>query len=386
MHKPYARGFFNRKRWPVRVMLVARDVSPSQILDRVQVELQSRGHEVRAVLGHGRPLDDFPGDSIRALVLTSDFVLVGMSSTEKLSKEEIVALKAAMDKGIPYGFVCDIFDCYKRPWFADFRERASKLFVPVANEVAETKALFPNAEVVASGNPCWEDYFDKPSPEEVKALREKYGLSPDRKTILASGGKQLMFNMTFFGGVVGVANANERLAEFNEIAHREKLPRFQVILSVHPGDPNDISVYNPLTHNKEDGLSRIPVVIDKGTKSEKLLSVADVAVAMWSNVGIAAACQRKPAINYFTKLYRNFIEAGGGWPWKPCSELGISELVSDFDGGPRLDEMITWLTNPDSCWSRSMLKKQEEVFPIPPEKGVAVRKICDALEAGMAKK
>ncbi len=364
----------------MRALLIARDVAPSQILERVQFELHSRGHETFSVLGSGKAIE-FDSDSIVAMVLSSNFVLVGMSSTAELSKEEIFAAQIAMDNSIPFGFICDIFDCYKRPWFAPFREKAGKLFVVAEAEIAEAKALFPNAEVVASGNPCWEDFFDRMSLEEEKTLWDRYGLSPERKTILAVGGKDLMLNMAFFGGVISAASYNERLARSNEAAHLEKLPKFQVLLSVHPGDPNDASIYGSLMNSDGGGLSRVPVALDKGTKPEKLLAIADLVVVLGSSVGIAAACQRKPVINYFTELYRKKIEDGGGWPWKPCSELGIAELVTDCER-PHLSEMISWLTQEGSSWwSQAMRIRQEKAFPELREKGAAVRKICDALGA-----
>lgn len=363
-------------------MLIARDAAPSQVLERVRTELQVRGHRVGAILGHGKPLGDFSETSIYSLVLTSDLVLAGMSSTEELSKEEILAVKVAADNNIPYGFVCDLFDGFKPPWFADFRAKASKIFVVIEGEIAEAKGLFPNAEVIASGNPCWEDFFDTLGPEEKEALRSRLGLVPNRKTILAAGGKDLMINMTFFGGVVSAVNAIERNRKFLERVDKITSPEFQVILSIHPGDSSDVSIYKSFMQNQHGGLSRVPVAIDRGTKPEKLLSISDVVVVLGSNTGIAAACQRKPVINYFTELYRNYIEAGGGWPWKPCSELGIAEFVTDVDHRARLDDMILWLAHPGDSWRiRSMLSNQKRVFPAPQEKGVAVRKICDALGA-----
>ncbi len=343
------------------VTLVARDVAPSQILEKVRAELQAReGHEVRAVLAHGKPLDDFSVESIQAMVLTSGFVLTGMSSSEKLSKEEIVAVQTAMDNDIPYGFVNDIFDCYKRPWFALFREKASKLFVVAADEVVEAKQMFPNTDVVVSGNPCWEDYFDPTMPKGE--IRKLLGIPDEHKVVLAVGGKDPIGNMVY-GDTIRAAG---RLAGYFD-------PAYTVVLAPHPGDPVKAENYECFAEFSKYPLVKVakPGVIP----TRDLIAASDVLVVLASNLGIEAACQRKPVIHYFHELYKNKVQNSGGWPWKPVEmEIAVSAGVIQ-ELGDRVEYYF-------DHYDRSVMRlRQEEVFPAVTEKGVAARKICDALGA-----
>ncbi|MEK7640418.1 MAG: hypothetical protein AAB389_00270 [Patescibacteria group bacterium] len=343
------------------VTMIARDVAPSQILERVRAELQARGgHEVRAMLGHGKLLDDFSVESIQALALSADIVLSGMSSSEKLSKEEIIAVKTAMDNDIPYGFVNDIFDCYKRPWFTPFREKAGKLFVVATDEVAEAKVMFPNADVVASGNPCWEDYFDPTMPRfEVRKL---LGISDDAKVVLAVGGKDPIGNMIYADTIRVVGGVQEDV----------DIPCV-VVLAPHPGDPVKPEHYECFAE-----FSEVPVVkvVKPGViPTRDLIAVSDVLVVLASNLGIEAACQRTPVIHYFHDMYKRKVQQSGGWPWKPV-EMQIAAL-SRTERELRNDLSLSLLHYRDS----TMRARQEEVFPMVTEKGVAARKICDALGA-----
>ncbi|TSC82971.1 MAG: hypothetical protein G01um101419_373 [Parcubacteria group bacterium Gr01-1014_19] len=341
-------------------------MAPSQILEKVRVELHARErHEVRALLAHGKPLDDFSVESIQAMVLTSNLVLAGMSSSEKLSKEEIVAVQTAMDNDIPYGFVNDIFDCYKRPWFAPFREKASKLFVVAPDEIPEAKTLFPNADVVASGNPCWEDYFDPTMPKSE--VRKLLGIPDEHKVVLCVGGKDPIGNMIY----------GDTIRAMTEIAGTFD-PAYTVVLAPHPGDP-----VKPENYECFAEFSKFPVVkIAKPgvIPTRDLIAASDVLVVLASNLGIEAACQRKPVIHYFHELYENKVRNSGGWPWKPI-DMRIAA------GAGR----ISWLAEEiefflDQYADSQMRHRQEEVFPTVTEKGVAARKICDALESDVVKK
>ncbi len=345
----------------VIITLVARDMAPSQILDKVRAELHERGHEVQPVLGYGKPLEGCLKNTIQAFVTTSHFVLSGMSSSEKLSEDEIAAVKMAMDNGIPYGFVNDIFDCYKRPWFTPFREKTSKLFVVAPDEVAEAKQMFPNADVVASGNPCWEDYFDPTMPKEE--VRKQLGIADDAKVILCVGGKDPIGNMIY----------GDTIRAVSQIGSQAFGPSYVVILAPHPGDP-----VKPESYECFAEFSKFPAV--KITKpgaisTRDLIAASDVLVVLASNLGIEAACQRKPVIHYFHELYKNKVQQSGGWPWKPVG-MNIAELSKTLEG---LAENID--SHLDRFEGSSMFLRQKEVFPNPAEKGVAARKICDALGA-----
>ncbi|MDP1719116.1 MAG: hypothetical protein Q8L24_01685 [bacterium] len=349
----------------MKIFLVARDAAPSLILERVQAELQLRGHEVCALLGHGKPLDNFSKESMVALALTSDLVLSGMSAAESLTKEEVLAADIARENGIPYGFVCDIYGCHKRPWFAHLRDGASFVFT-IPGDEADAQIVFSHAKVVASGNPCWEEYFRPSAPKEE--TRSRLSLSAQDKVIFCSGAKDLALNALFMGGVIAAAHLLKRVTG-----------QWSVVISRHPGDRNSAQLYDEL---QEFSVVPVKIVNGSGFENHDLIAASDVLVAQASNTGIEAVCMRKPVIHYFTELYLNKMESLGGRVWPPC-QLGIAAQVLG-DPSALAVKILDLLIYGE--YEREMLPKQQEIFPDVADSGAAVRKICDALESGVVRK
>ena len=83
-----------------------------------------------------------------------DVVLCGMSSSPELAQEELAACEAAVKNGVPLCLLADTFGAWGRPWFEPYRAAASALFVINQEEALKAWELFPNAKIVASGNPA----------------------------------------------------------------------------------------------------------------------------------------------------------------------------------------------------------------------------------------
>src|SRR3989344_292805 len=170
------------------VTLIGRDAAPSKAFGRVAEELEKRDVECAAFLGGGKPITA-SNEQILANIKVSNFVMIGMSSSSELAKEEVLAATAASALGIPLGFYSDTFGSYQRPWFQEFRAKASLLLVLNEQEKVAAQELYPNAEVAVAGNHEWEDAcFPRLSREEV---REKLGVTEDETLVFLPGHKSV---------------------------------------------------------------------------------------------------------------------------------------------------------------------------------------------------
>lgn len=368
-------------------MLVAQDVAPSKILRAVVAELKKPWQCV-TFLGDGEAIQSTAvevSNSVGWSVGWSDVVLCGMSANERLSQLEIHAAREAQIAGKPFGFVCDTWGCHARPWFQEFRESASFVFHMDEVQASLAHDFFPNAEVVASGNPEDEDYFTpKASYEEVRGM---LGVAPDETMILCAGHKEHFLTLTMASVVMDAA--------ILVIPHLK--PR--VFVSLHPGDPvvqPDYKGYDPyeelavfanppwnegslvLIVNKDPQLGGVKSVNRmKGVTSSFLIDGADIVIGAASTVEREAGCRRKPVISLLSQInkgrnIRNFSQR----EWEPCL-MGISwEAGLDYRD---LGEKIAQLLRPDGYFRSQMKARQEELLK-PREKGSAVRAIIATLE------
>ncbi|MDO8467215.1 MAG: hypothetical protein Q7S83_03705 [bacterium] len=345
----------------MKALLVAHDVAPSQILEMLATNMEKSGrHLCRRCLAFGVAPDHPLGlEEFKEV----DFVLIGMSSSAVLAKQEIFAAKNAAERGIPLGFVSDLFGCYKRPWLAEYRKHTKFVFLPVAQEVRGAKFLFPNAEVIFSGNPCWEKYFEPANP--VEDTRGALGFGIDDKVIMCSGGKGLVLNMLLYGGVIEAAHLLDKRSQEG----------WRVVINLHPGDRSDPELYSGfVTHSK------VPVRIVRAPEfsAHNLIAASDLLVAPASNTGIEAACMRKPVINYFTELYFNEMESYDGMRiWPPC-QMGISSQVSS-NPSSLANKIFALLVH--GGYKQEMLIRQMNVFPVVANPGEAIKKICQAIDS-----
>lgn len=342
----------------MRIVLVARDFAPSEVFTKLAQELTSRGHNVLAFLGKGKPFEASI-DAITRAVCDTDVVLLGISND---ADEEVAAGEAALKNGIPFGLYSDMYGSYRLAAFERLRMHTRFLFVINSGDAEDAGMIFPKTDIVVSGNPMWEDFaFPRVPREEV---RRKLGVADEETMILCPGDKSIVVNFMLFGLTV-------------EAVHRpllmERKPR--VIIALHPGDPHPPEVYRDVV----DSVRRVPIhmVTRDFMPTLDIVAGIDILVTAVSAVGIAAAFQRKPVINLFTEFLCVQLERDRGHRrWEPC-ELGVAEAVH----GGSVDALamkMDQLLNPDGF--APTLKRQEIIYPPPPTKGTGMRVMISLLE------
>ncbi|TSC89636.1 MAG: hypothetical protein G01um10143_126 [Parcubacteria group bacterium Gr01-1014_3] len=342
----------------MRVGLVGHDVAPTQAFRRIQEALVSRDNDVVSFVADGKPFANSKEEIISS-AKQADVILLGMSSSADLAKEEVAVAEMAAEIGIPFGFYADTYKCHRRPWFGHLREKANAVFVINENEAISARELFPNAKVVVSGNPEWEDFFSpKFSREEIRAKLE---VADDQRMILCPGGKNLAVNMLHWGSVIEAL----AMAPVNEI--------WKVFLSVHPGDTNGADAYKDLVKWSKRVLVR--VVTKDYLSASDMLPAADFVIESASTIAIEAACQRKPVISYFSEIALGRLEDGSGSRNYELCELGVTYQVN---GSP--EKLLSTIRDILLYGSGlAMERRQEQVYSKPPEKGAAVKMMIETL-------
>lgn len=365
----------------MKAVLVARDIAPSGAFERLIPELEKNGFYVDSFLGKGKPLSEKRHEIETAIAVpgvngvahpVADVVVVGMSSSKELAEPEIAACETAIQANIPYGFYGDTYGCHERAregaWFGPFRERASFFFAINEEEANKAMKTFPSADsVIATGNPLWEDFaFPKFSREEVRA---NLGLEPDEKFILSPGGKSPVVNILVWGNLIEAARI---LAAGGR--------KIKLIFAPHPGDraiyalsvdQNPLGIYDDLVK-----FSPVPVQFtDKSVKTSELVPGADLVVEWGSTIGIEAAHLRIPVVSFATEIGKKRLMSTSGSEKLEPVELGVSLGVSSREV---LVNMLGQLLSGGPS-AESLRKRQEQVYPAPPERGAAVQKMAETL-------
>jgi hypothetical protein len=342
--------------------LVARDIAPSLAFDVVYQHLQKHHYcNVKKYLGFGKPLSASVSEIKRAAAGAA-VVLVGMSSSRELAKEEIAAVTAAKRNGVPYGFYADTYGMHNCPWFAGVRDKASFLFVVDEEEAADARQVFPKTvRVIASGNPLWENFsFPKLTRTEV---RQKLNIGKNKTVLLCTGEKTFGINKTNFTSV---------LYAIRLLVSRDSRRQFYLVFSLHPGDQKDIGSYGNL---KAQSPVPISIVAYHTLPGADMIPGCDIVITSISTIGIEAAFQRKPVIDFLTRAtLANLKKTTGRKSWKPC-ELGVSKMV--YEDTTRLAEAIEELLTPDGF--APMLAQQKKIYPPIKRRGRAVYKIAETI-------
>lgn len=351
----------------MKVLLVARDIGGCQGLDALGKELSARGHDVFSHLGFGEPLGKKEGVGPGEIFVDAqvrDAVFVGRSSTPELSKPELAAIRGARSVGKPYGIYTDNYNTIV-PWFEEMAKEASLIFVINEELAARDQMLFPKVRVVATGNPMWEQFCFPNLTRAVARIIPRF--SADDIVILATGCKTAAVNRSLWAGAInGISRA---------IGIKPNLARqLRLIVSSHGGDENDPKVYQELL-----ALCPVPVYFNwqRSTKikSSDLLPAADLVIDLTSSIGIEAAHQRIPVINYFSEVVGAWLErARGNRTWESCG-LGAMKAVFTVN---EITDAILDLTVTGAY--DEMRTRQEEVYPASPVVGNAAKKMADAVE------
>jgi len=333
-----------------KVILVANDLAPSDALAQLAHSLSENEVIVTGFLGMGK-LVVHESVIAKAIDDKASLVLVGMSSSPALAEKELYAVSVARVKGVHVGFFSDTFGCFKREHFLQHAPDVSVLFIASEAEREEAQMLYPNARVVSSGNPSWENLIDeRKSEDEIRSA-----VAHNRRDIVL-----VPFNKTHD------TNLDLALRTTRALDHRYP----HIIFAVHPGeiqqDPRVVERYRQeIEGNITSGDRATFEFLPDGFSSKDFLRVSRMVVSACSpTTDLQAALLRVPVVNYVGNpetALRLKKEFGGDGVPTLCS-LGAACLARD-EGAISMA----------SCLSEDIVKRQKKAFPTAPEKGQAVR-------------
>lgn len=338
-----------------RIALVGQMVATSRAFERLAPKLQEEGCDVSFFLAHGGNLLRERWEEMQKAVESAEALVVGVGDKEENAREEVAACDIAVAQNIPFGFFADTYDVIARPWLRKFVKEECFIFVINSSEKEKAQKLFPNAKVVVSGNPTWEDFFfPKLTREEV---RNKLGVKPEEKMLLIPMGKDAVINSIHINAVIEAVYPLKffRIFAALHLGHRK-----------YDGGVNASEVYGTFAK-----LRNVEFVTKDIMSTSDMLPGCDLVVEFASTVGIEAACQRIPVIDYFPSIILDWLESViGKRTWEPC-ELGIAKAVYVPDDLYIAIHELVFL--PGSKAAVALKQRQEEVYPKPQERGSSVR-------------
>ncbi|MEK7090869.1 MAG: hypothetical protein AAB930_04765, partial [Patescibacteria group bacterium] len=263
--------------------------------------------------------------------------------------------------------------------------------------------VFLKAKVISSGNPLWDEfYFPKLSYEESRA---KPGIRLDETFVLVVGHKPSAITMPMWSSVLEAFNLDWM------VTGRRK---WQLVFSRHPGDRvemddgmrNFIKDYaakhrdadNRALDEKEvektftafEEMSRVKsyqelmkwnaiparVISAKEVSISDLIPGCDLLIGPASTTEIEAVCQRKPVISLLNVTTSVRLKGVSGGKWELVEE-GVTSYVG---GEPQyIANSVIDLLEQRNVLCRELRVKQEQLYPKPTEKGVALRAIVSTL-------
>lgn len=356
-----------------KVVFVASDVAPSGCFKRLEPILKERGLDAVLFIGEGKPLNKSL-EEVALAVSNASVVVLGMSSSFELAQAEITAGDAARNAGVPYGFYGDVPRCWARArkgaWFENIATDASFYYGVTQADANAGRQVFPNAQLIGTGNPLREDMaFPSFTREEVRA---KLNIVPEEKLVLAPGGN--FFAAGNMASWVVVIDALAILAA--EDWH------FQLVLTVHPGDRIPYAV-DAVTKKGmrlyEDLVSFSPiparVVTNDILTTSDMVPGSDIIVEFGSSIGIEGAYQGVPIVSLGFEILFRMLERSSGIRTLEAVGCGLSELV--IADASKLADTIRRLLTPSGF--APMRARQKELCPKPTMRGVALRNIADAI-------
>lgn len=352
-----------------RVLLVAHDAAPSRCFQKLKQLLEQHEYDVDAFLADGRLLNELIARQMYDDVRSAEFAIavLGMSSSEKLSADEIRAGEVAKQHGIPFGFYGDVERCWGRArkgaWFESLAEQAAFYFGVNEKDADAAHEVFPNAVCIGTGNPLREDMaFPTHTKEEI---RNYYKVLPQEKLILVPGNKFTAGNIVQLSVII---QALERLAEISPLC-------FHLIFALHPGDETPHELYDQVLE-----LSSLPTEITFPTamKTSHIVPGADLIIEFGSSIGFEGSYQRIPVLTLGTEINYRHLEKVQGSRLLETVNLGITEMFYGHDP-ISLADTIRNLLDQESETAKRLLRNQEMHCPIPKQRGEAVQKMCDMI-------
>lgn len=351
------------------ILLVAHDTAPSRCLAMlIEPLLQSVG-----VVGPVLNAQEYPlGDAVlQQRVQFSDFVLIGMSSSEEYAEIELKAAQFAREAKVPYGFYSDTKFAINRAapgfWFHELAQDAS-LVVGVMHKGAAI--LFPKAYKVQTGNPLDEE-MSFPTSFERGVVRDKLDVRCADMLVHVAGGKFPAANCTM---LMLVAEAVAQIHDGRQ---------WEVVFTPHPGDPaltyplNRVGVPQLYAEIAKYSPVRLQVILKERIASNEVLVGSDVLVELTGSVSRMAAYQRIPVVSLHSESTDAWFKAEGGM--LPYELVAAGAAVPAKYDVQVLANDLRMLVVPGEPIRERILANQRKNYIPSTERGVAVRAICDAL-------
>ncbi len=283
-----------------KILFATRDVGPSRSLARIATEAVDRAHSVRSFFF--QPLADWK----QFVAWQPDVVVASPASVD--FKDMVDLFVWTKNQGIKLVWLADTYGVYRRPSLGDLR--ADLIFVP--DETEKEKALrYGYTNVVASGVPIWEEFFDTGRYLQREETRKRFRISESEIAVIFLGTKNGAITLQALKGLLDSLQAVP--------ANWVLLPRF------HPGDESFKSgFYNEF-------LAKVPLrwVDTASVKvAEELLLTTDLVISLISTVGIAAACLRRTVIDYLPPFLADVLEEQiGERTWNPAESGATMKAI-----------------------------------------------------------
>ena len=355
-----------------KILAIAQDANPSQgftaLSDFIQTKWSSQ--TMQLMLGKGK---EFPctNKQIQEAISDNDILLLGMSSSSRLSAPELFAGHEAVRLRKPVALFGDCDGCFNREWFLPLAHSVSLYFGVSPKDAERAKKVFPNATCYGYGNPNDEQMvFSRYSREKI---REKLGVSSSESLVLASGSKTVSENCLMWAVLIDTLSV---------LAKQGK--KVKLFLAIHPGDRS----FGASDRTKEAGLllyeelvdrAPFPVVIltkDICSSSDAVVG-ADLVVSFGGSIARESAFKQIPVVGFgFETAYQRMLkETGNRIP--EMITFGIAKLVT----GSRAKRagLINQLLTSDNPLRVQLLKNQKRICVPPPHQGYAVEMIYEAL-------
>ena len=352
-------------------LLVGRDFAGCNGLDKLGIEVEKRGYEVKRALGFGKPLDSTL-DDIRRIVGAASLVVTGRSSSAALAEPEIAALETAVETKVPAFMFSDGWISLL-PWFQDYYDKLARLFVLHDHCRSQVKRIFPETRSTVSGCPEWEEFFPSANYDEektrIQSLLQKLGARAAARYILCPGVKDRNMNLELWLSVANAAIAIDS--------------NFCLLASMHPGDLNSAEEYQRELSTQV----QIPMVFVQktmGVNTAQLVPISYFVIGSLSTLGDRACCQGKRVIDYVSPTaLEGLAQLNSLLPeeerriWPPCQIAGASRLTFS---PAELDTAIRELSTPEGFapYREAQINFYGERGPRP---GTAVNIMAEAIGA-----
>lgn len=342
----------------LNVLVVAHDLTPSRALRKLIPHIASRTARPRvdSVLLDGGSIPPPSDTSLEEKVRDADIVVVGMSTPNSEIEVRASQLCATLKK--TFGYFADTHGAEQRAAFTPFRNLAHFVFVVGESEIKRTQSLFPNASVLATGNPLWADFF---APADRSAIRSALGIDATTFTILAPGTKNMTHNMCVWIPLVYAAN---------RMRYDGRLDPVRILLSPHERDATPYESYLTLC-DLARGLGLTVEVVKDGNA---VLPGVD-AVINGTSLRSHAVARRIPVVDYYETLSQVWLERDTGSRETYYSKIGASIGVFGKSWVELTEALRSVRENP-----RMLLERQTDAIPARTESEM-LDSMCGSLQS-----